>query len=99
MTAYIIFIRETPIHAPAEMQAYQQAPRAKLGAIEPLAVYGALTPLEGESPDGVVILKFPTVDDAKAWYYSPEYQAAALHRRNAAAYRAVIVEGFEPPRP
>jgi uncharacterized protein (DUF1330 family) len=42
-------------------------------------------------------LQFPTVEDAKAWYHSPGYQAAAVHRRKGADYRAVIVEGFTLP--
>jgi uncharacterized protein (DUF1330 family) len=57
-------------------------------------VYGAQTPLEGEAPDGVVILKFDSTEDAKAWYYSPAYQEAVVHRLKAADYRGVIVEGL-----
>ena len=99
MTAYVVFFRESPIHDPAEMEAYQTSPRPTLATgLAPLAVYGAQTPLEGKAPDGVVVLQFPSVEDAKAWYFSPEYQAAAAHRRKAADYRAVIVEGFELPQ-
>jgi uncharacterized protein (DUF1330 family) len=50
--------------------------------------------LEGESPDGVVVLQFPTVEDAKAWYHSPAYQAAVPHRQKGADYRAFIVQGL-----
>ena len=49
--------------------------------------------LEGEAPDGVVMLEFPTVEDAKAWYFSPGYQAAAQHRKKGANYRVILVEG------
>ena len=63
--------------------------------MKPLAVYGAQIPIEGDNPpDAVVVLEFPTVEDAKAWYYSPEYQEAAKHRLAAADYRGVIVEGY-----
>ena len=50
--------------------------------------------LEGEAPDGVVMLEFPTVEDAKAWYFSPGYQAAAQHRKKGAHYRVILVEGI-----
>jgi len=68
--------------------------RARTVSFTPLVVYGAQTPLEGEAPDGVVILKFDSTEDAKAWYYSPGYQEAVVHRLKAADYRGVIVEGL-----
>lgn len=42
--------------------------------------------LEGDAAPGqrVVITRFPSVDDAKAYVASPEYQAASLHRIDAA---------------
>ncbi len=97
MAAYVVLFRESTIHDPAEMQKYAEM-GAKNGPppkMKPLAIYGAQVHIEGETPpDGVVILEFPTVEDAKEWYYSPEYQAAAKHRLAAADYRGVIVEGF-----
>ncbi|KCZ90999.1 DUF1330 domain-containing protein [Hyphomonas jannaschiana] len=49
--------------------------------------------LEGADADGVVILRFPDMDAAKAWYTSPEYQAARAHRFQAADYRVILVDG------
>lgn len=99
MPAYVILLRESPVRDPAEMQEYlrkqQQNPIDP--KLLPLALYGAMTPLEGDLPDGAVILQFPSVEDAKAWYYSPGYQDSSPHRRAAADYRAFIIEGFEPP--
>jgi len=97
MSVYVFFIREKPIRDQAEMDIYRgsnrdKAPNPKL---TPLVAYGYMQSLEGQMPDGVVLLKFPTVEDAKAWYYSPEYQAAAVHRKKAAEYRAFIVEGLQ----
>ncbi len=43
--------------------------------------------------EGVVILQFPTFEEAKAWYDSPAYREAREHRFAGADYRAVIVEG------
>jgi uncharacterized protein (DUF1330 family) len=98
MTAYVIFLREGPIHTPAEMEEYRRV--GSENPIDPkmgvLAVYGAQVPLEGDPPEGAVILQFPSVEDARAWYYG-DYQKAAPHRRAAAEYRGFIVEGYEPP--
>ena len=96
MAAYVLFIRESPIRNPSEMEIYQRMareipPHPKLTA---LAAYGAMETLEGESPDGVVVLQFPTIEDAKDWYHSPAYQAAVPHRQKGADYRAFIVQGL-----
>jgi uncharacterized protein (DUF1330 family) len=96
MVAYVIFIREEAVRDPAEMAIYQNSNRDRPvdPKLKPLVLYGAMETVEGKAPDGVVILQFPTMEDAKAWYYSPGYQAASVHRRKGAEYRAVIVEGL-----
>ncbi|KPF91831.1 hypothetical protein IP81_07075 [Novosphingobium sp. AAP83] len=99
MSAYAIFIRDVPPHDPEGLATYQQMNRESVPAflqfgIAPLAVYGKIEALEGTTPDGVIILKFPSLADAQAWYNSPEYQAALPHRINASEYRAFIVEGL-----
>ncbi len=96
MVAYVIFIREEPIHTPEEMAEYARkgAANPRDPKMKPLVVYGAQTAIEGDPPDGIAMLEFPTVEDAKAWYYGDAYQDASKHRRAAAKYRAVIVEGY-----
>ena len=98
MPAYMLLIRDEPVHDPAEMAQYQRLNRenvAALGAtMKPLVIYGAIDALEGPAPDGVLVLQFATVEDAKAWYDSPAYQAALPHRKAAASYRAMIVQGL-----
>ncbi len=96
MAAYVLFIREDPVKDEEAMATYQRLNRENMGGfpIKPLAVYGAMEALEGEAPDGVVFLEFPSVEDAKAWYNSPGYQEALPHRMKAAHYRAFIVEGL-----
>jgi uncharacterized protein (DUF1330 family) len=32
-------------------------------------------PVEGEWPGSIVIIRFPSVDHARSWYESPDYQA------------------------
>lgn len=100
MTAYFIFTREGPIVDQAAMDAYSAANRAQAAhfvaeyGLKPLAVYGALDTLEGDAPDGVIILAFPDADKARAWYNSYEYQKVIPLRDKAAPYRALLVEGL-----
>lgn len=100
MAAYMIFIREGAIFDPGAMERYSAMNRAQAAAwqerfgIKPLAVYGAVEAMEGETPDGVVLLEFPTMDDARAWYASDEYQAAIIERKAGANYRAFLFEGL-----
>ena len=96
MAAYVIFIRDGAIRDQAEMEEYSKKGRAGGGDVRPtpLAVYGAVETLEGAPADGVVLLQFPDVAQAKAWYNSPGYQAALPHRMRAASYRVVITEGL-----
>lgn len=96
MAAYVLFIREEPVRDAAEMAIYSQMNRTnpRDPNLLPLSVYGAVEALEGEAPDGLILLQFPTVEDAKAWYNSPGYQAALPHRKNGADYRALIIPGL-----
>jgi uncharacterized protein (DUF1330 family) len=96
MAAYLIVVRESPIRDHAAMETYRQKVGEMTGDYKliPLAANGTLHALEGTLPDSVIIVQFPTVEDAKAWYGSPEYQAAAPHRQRAGDYRVMIVEGL-----
>ena len=55
--------------------------------------YGHHEVVEGPEIEGIVILEFPTVDAAKAWYNSPRYTEAREHRFKGAEYSAVTVQG------
>lgn len=94
MQAYVVFMRDEMVDA-AEFDEYS----ARVGAsfdghdVKFLADYGAIETLEGDEIEGAVILEFPSMDAARAWYRSPEYQAAAQHRFQGARYRGFIVEG------
>ena len=96
MPAYMIFTREEPVHDAEAMARYQGLVQKSVAGhpMKPLVVYGATEGVEGDTPDGVVVLEFPSVEDAKAWYHSPGYQAALPHRMQAARYRAFIVQGL-----
>lgn len=99
MTAYAIFIRNVPPHDPVGFATYQKMNSGHVTAflahgIKPLVVYGAIEALEGTAPDGIVVLQFPTMADARAWYGSPEYQAALPLRLESSQYRVFLVEGL-----
>ena len=57
------------------------------------AVYGKVRPLEGDALEGVVIIEFPTFEEAEAWYDSPAYQEAVQHRFRGGTYRTFITDG------
>ena len=55
---------------------------------------GKVEVLEGDwNPSRFVMLKFPSVEQARAFYDSAEYGPAREARRGAAIMRMVIVEG------
>jgi uncharacterized protein (DUF1330 family) len=96
MAVYMIFIREEPVRDQAEMEIYSKMNRDQAGefGLKPLVVYGATEAIEGEAPDGIVLLEFETEEEARAWYNSPAYQAALPHRQKGADYRVMIVQGL-----
>jgi uncharacterized protein (DUF1330 family) len=52
--------------------------------------------LEGEWPDErVVVLEFPSVEQARAWYESDDYQALARIRQSSSRGDLILVAGAE----
>ena len=95
MAAYIVFTKERE-HDAAAMADYAAKASASAAGhpIKPLAFYGAIETLEGPEAAGAVIIEFPTVEDARAWYNSPAYQDARQHRFRGADYRVFITQGL-----
>lgn len=96
MSAYAIFMRERTRDA-EELAAYAKlvTPMLAGSGATILAAYGALDALEGSAPEGVVVARFETLAAARAFYDSPEYQAAVKHRHLGADYRSMIIEGVD----
>lgn len=96
MTSYVVMLRER-VTDPAEPAAYAGSARtARAGhPVTPVVGYGAIETLEGAAFDGVLIHRFPSAQEARAWYESPAYQAALPHRKAGADYRVFIVEGVD----
>lgn len=59
-----------------------------------LARGGAVVSLEGaEESRRVVIIEFPSLEQAKAFYHSSEYQSAREFRKDAGQAEFIVVEG------
>ncbi|MGC9544000.1 DUF1330 domain-containing protein [Streptomyces sp. UG1] len=96
MSAYVVMLRER-VTDPAELALYASSARAARAGheITPVVGYGEIDTLEGTAFDGVLIHRFPSAQDARAWYESPAYQAALPHRQAGSDYRVFIVEGVD----
>jgi uncharacterized protein (DUF1330 family) len=95
---YLIFTEA--VHDPAGLVEYGRAAAPAMAGRDfaVLVVADDHEVLEGEwTGTRTVILEFPSVEAARDWYRSPEYQAAIPIRQAAADCRGVIVAGFEPP--
>jgi len=65
----------------------------------PIVVHDDPEVIEGQwHGTRTVVLEFDSVEAARNWYNSPEYQAVAGERHASADANAVIVGGFEMPR-
>ncbi|MCJ2014850.1 DUF1330 domain-containing protein [Methylobacterium sp. J-076] len=67
----------------------------KLHGCKPLVRGGRSEALEGEARPRNVVLEFDSYEAARAYYYSPEYQAAVEKRRPAGIGEVVLVEGVD----
>jgi uncharacterized protein (DUF1330 family) len=94
MKGYMVFTREKTTDA-AELAIYFEKVRATFEGheIKVLASYGKHEVLEGDATEGVVVVEFPSVAAAKAWYDSPGYTEVRKHRQAGSVYRAILVEG------
>lgn len=55
-----------------------------------------LATLEGESPQFVTIVEFPTDDDARRWYASSAYQAIRGQRQESGAWTGFVLPHAPP---
>lgn len=95
MSAYIIV--EVSIHDPRVYEQYKSLTPAVLAAFDgEFVVRGGRTEtLEGDwDPERIVVLKFPSVERAKAWWHSAEYAPAKAIRHAVATSRMIVVEGI-----
>ncbi len=94
MSAYMVFTRDKTLDQ-NELNLYSKEVPATLAGheVKILALYGRHEDLEGDSTEGTVILEFPSIDAAKAWYDGPEYRKVREHRFKGSTYRVVLIQG------
>lgn len=94
MSAYII--ADVDVTDPQQYEEYKRWSSAAMQAhgAEVLVRGGAVTVLEGDwQPSRIVVLRFPSVEAARAFHDSPEYRRAREARTGAAVMRMIAVEG------
>ena len=78
---------------------YERYKKLTPGSLEPfggrfLARGGATEALEGTwKPQRFVLLEFPSVERARAWWDSPEYAEAKKLRQASASTEMLLIEG------
>ena len=97
MPAYVI--NDMEITDPALFEEYRKLTPATVAQYGGrfLVRGGRVEPLEGDwSPSRLVILEFPSMDQARAWVDSPEYAPAKRLRQLASKSNLILVEGVAP---
>lgn len=97
MAAYVL--NDMEITDPALFEEYKKLSPATVAQYGGrfLARGGRTETLEGDwSPRRLVIIEFPSVEQAKAWSDSPEYAPAKRLRQRAAKSNLLVIEGVAP---
>jgi uncharacterized protein (DUF1330 family) len=95
MPAYVIV--NVTVHDPVRYEEYKRLATPSVQAYDGryVARGGPVEVCEGGwSPSRLVILEFPTVERARAWWASPEYAPARAVRQSCAHTELVIAEGL-----
>lgn len=95
MAAYLIV--DVSIHNPVGYEDYKKLTPGSLKNYQgKFIVRGGQTEcLEGHwNPERIVVLEFPSVALAKAWWASEEYAPAKTLRQQNAHTKMILVEGF-----
>ncbi len=94
MSAYVIV--NVTVRDPVRYEEYRRLATPTVGAYDGkyVARGGAVEVKEGGwAPSRLVILEFPTVERAQAWWASPEYAPAKALRQSCADSQLIITEG------
>lgn len=95
MPAYIIV--EIEVKNAAEYEEYKRLAHPTLALFDGKYIVrgGSTEILEGEwKPNRIVILEFPTMEKARAWWSSEEYSPAKAIRHRTADSKMILVEGY-----
>jgi uncharacterized protein (DUF1330 family) len=95
MPAYVIV--DVEVTDPDQYEVYKKLTPASLVAYGGKFIVrgGQVETLEGGwNPGRIVVLEFPSYDNARQWYDSTEYVQARAVRRDAAQARIIVADGF-----
>lgn len=94
MAAYVI--ADVDVTDPVTYEDYKKLTPAVIAAYggKFVARGGTAEVLEGEwSPHRIVILEFESIDQARKWYHSPEYEKPKALRQSASRGSLIVVDG------
>jgi uncharacterized protein (DUF1330 family) len=96
MTAYIVAEIEVTDAVAYEEYRRQAPPSIAQYGGKYIVRGGHTETLEGEwLPKRIVILEFPSFEQAKKWWASPEYAAAKQLRHRSARTKMIVVDGIQ----
>jgi uncharacterized protein (DUF1330 family) len=93
MAAYVIGEIEVTDPGPYEEYRKQVLPVVTQYGGKFIVRGGRSEALEGSAPKRLVVLEFPTMEQALKWYRSPEYAPLIKLRQKASKGKLVLVEG------
>ncbi|NIM51730.1 MAG: DUF1330 domain-containing protein [Gemmatimonadales bacterium] len=94
MSAYVIV--DVDVQDPVRYEDYRRiaAPTVMAHGGRYIVRGGAVERLEGEwEPGRIVVLEFPTVEQARAWWSSDDYAPGKTLRQETATTQMILVEG------
>lgn len=97
MKAYILV--DVTINDPVRYEEYKKLTPPSLEKYEGKFIVrgGTTETLEGDwNPGRLVVLEFPSLEKAKAWWNSPEYAPGKALRQATAHTNLIVVEGLNP---
>jgi len=95
MKAYIII--DVIMRDVARMEAYKKLVPATLASFDGKFIVrgGSTEVLEGDwNPERIVIIEFPSMEKARAWWSSDDYAPAKSIRQSAAVTKMIMIEGM-----
>jgi len=95
MKAYVII--DVTVRDPERMEAYKKlVPPSLVPFAGKFVVRGGATEvLEGNwNPKRIVIIEFPSMENAKAWWSSEDYTSAKAIRQSAAETNMIMIEAI-----
>jgi uncharacterized protein (DUF1330 family) len=94
MSAYVVV--DVQVHDPEGYAEYRQLSGASVAQYGGQFIVrgGAVEVAEGDwQPGRFVVIQFPSMEQAKTWYNSPEYTAAREIRQRYSTGKLLFVEG------